>query len=295
MGSGWAAHFLRAGLDVVACDPNPAAEGYVQDTIERAWPRLAELGLAAGASRGRLRFTTELGSALADADFVQESAPEDESLKMELLRDIDARAAPDVVVASSSSGFLAARLRSRCARGSRVLVGHPFNPPYLIPLVEVVGGEGADPAAVAAAVAFYRSVHSHPIVLRKDILGYVANRLQLAMMREIFHLVAEDVASVRDIDDAIAFGPGLRWAVMGPCQVFKLGSQRPEQFGRFLDLLVEEIDMGCVASGGPTIRPGVREALIRGLEEAQGGAHAADLIARRDAAIVAFRRALGIQ
>ena len=295
MGSGWAAHFLRAGCDVVAYDPNPAAGDYVRRTVERAWPVVGALGLSEGASAHRLTVTSDLAQALDGAVFVQESAPEDEALKIKLLAQVDALASKDTVICSSSSAFLAGRLRSECASAKgRVLVGHPFNPPYLIPLVEVVAGEGADVDAVAAAVNFYTSVNSKAIVLKKDILGYVANRLQLALFREIFHLVSEDVASVADIDDAIAYGPGLRWAVFGPCQVFKLASQTSEQFGNFIDMIVEEIDDGCVAIDEPTIKPGVKESLIEGVAAAAGERSYDQLVSERDAKIIALRKAIGV-
>ena len=295
MGSGWVTHFLRAGRDVVAYDPNPAAADYVRHTVERAWPVVEALGLKEGASPSRLTVTPDLHQALDGAVFVQESAPEDESLKIKLLSEVDSLTSEDTVICSSSSGFLARRLRSECSKAKgRVLVGHPFNPPYLIPLVEVVSGEGADADAVNAAVGFYESVNSKAIVLNKDILGYVANRLQLALFREIFHLVSEEVASVADIDDAIAYGPGLRWAVFGPCQVFKLASQTPEQFGKFLDLLVEEIDHGCGAIDEPTIKPGVKEKLIEGVEAASGERSYDDLVSERDSKIIALRKAIGV-
>ena len=294
MGSGWAAHFLRAGRDVVAYDPNPAAASYVRDTVERAWPIVESLGLSEGASASRLRVTDDLATALDGAVFVQESAPEKEDLKIKLLAEIDALTSPDTVICSSSSGFLAARLRSQCKHSGRVLVGHPFNPPYLIPLVEVVAGEGADADAVTAVVEFYESVNGKAIVLKKDIAGYVANRLQLALFREIFHLVSEDVASVADIDDAIAYGPGLRWAVFGPCQIFGLASQTPAQFGDFIDLLVNEIDSGSVAIKEPTIKPGVKEKLVAGVAQAAGDRDYDSLVAERDQKVIALRKALGV-
>ena len=294
MGSGWIAHFLRAGLDVTAYDPNPEAGQYVRDTVSRAWPVVTELGLAEGASQDRVRVVSDLQEALDGAQFVQESAPEDEALKIDLLSQVDALTPPEVVICSSISGFLAARLRSKCAHGGRVLVGHPFNPPYLIPLVEIVTGEGADPQAAASAKAFYERTNSKAITLKKDILGYVANRIQLAVMKEIFHLVSEDVASVEDIDDAVAYGPGLRWAVMGPNMIFKIASQKPEQFGGFLDLLVEEIDHGCVAVNEPTIKPGVRETIIQGVIDAAAGRDHGELMAERDRKVVALRKAISV-
>ncbi|MGH6954182.1 MAG: 3-hydroxyacyl-CoA dehydrogenase NAD-binding domain-containing protein [Alphaproteobacteria bacterium] len=292
MGSGWAAHFLRAGLDVVAYDPAPAAESTTRRLVELAWPTLERLGLARGASIDRLSFTTDLKRAVQDAELVQESAFEDEPLKIKLLAEVDRIAAPEAVIASSSSGFLASRLRSGCARGGRVLVAHPFNPPYLIPLVEIVGGEGADAGAVAWAHKFYRGVGSHPIVLGKDIANYVGNRLQYAIMRELYHLVAEDVASVEDIDDALTYGPALRWAYKGPCAIFHMGVQRPAQYPDFLDGMGREIDSGrALAPEGPAMRPGVRDRIVREMTAAAAGKSHDQLMRERDEAIVRLRLA----
>ena len=154
--------------------------------------------------------------------------------------------------------------------------------------------KGADADAVTAVVEFYESVNGKAIVLKKDIAGYVANRLQLALFREIFHLVSEDVASVADIDDAIAYGPGLRWAVFGPCQIFGLASQTPAQFGDFIDLLVNEIDSGSVAIKEPTIKPGVKEKLVAGAAQAAGDRDYDSLVAERDQKVIALRKALGV-
>ena len=222
IGAGWAARCLARGIEVVASDPAPGAEGRLRESVANAWPALRRLSLAPGADPARLDFTAESEEAVAAADFVQESAPEDEALKRELLARLDAAAPPGAVIASSSSGLLPTRLQADCARPERVVVGHPFNPVYLLPLVEVLGGEATAPETIARASAFYRSLGMRPLKVRREVEGYISDRLQEALWREALHMVAEDVASTEEIDDAIVYGPGLRWAFMGPCLTFHL-------------------------------------------------------------------------
>jgi 3-hydroxyacyl-CoA dehydrogenase len=216
IGASWATLFLAKGLDVVATDPAPEAEKTLRAIVARQWAAMETLGLSAGASQSRLTFTSSLEEAVRDADFIQESGPERLEIKRELYRRMDAAARPDVVIATSSSGILISEVQTACSRPERVLVGHPFNPPHLIPLVEVVGGAAASAAAIETAMAFYAAVGKRPIHLKKEVKGHVANRLQAALWREAFSLVKEGVASVADIDTAIAEGPGLRWALLGP-------------------------------------------------------------------------------
>ena len=217
IGASWATLFLARGLDVVATDTAPEAEDKLRATVARQWAAMETLGLAPGASRSRLTFTASLEEAVRDADFIQESGPERLEIKRTLYRAMDQAARPDVVIATSSSGILISEVQIACAhRPDRVLVGHPFNPPHLIPLVEVVGGKATSDAAIATAMAFYSAVGKHPIHLKKEVKGHVANRLQAALWREAFALVQDGVATVTDIDAAVAHGPGLRWALLGP-------------------------------------------------------------------------------
>jgi carnitine 3-dehydrogenase len=222
IGGGWAARALAAGLDVSAWDPAPGAEGRLRATIENAWPALTRVGLAPGASLERLRFVSDLADAVGDADFIQESAPENEELKRELMARIDRAARPDVIIGSSSSGLLPSRFQADCAHPERVVVGHPFNPVYLLPLVEVLGGEKTAPESIERAAAFYKSIGMRPLKVRTEIPGYIADRLQEALWRELLHLVADGVATTAEIDDAIRFGPGLRWAFMGTSLIYHL-------------------------------------------------------------------------
>jgi carnitine 3-dehydrogenase len=222
IGGGWAARALAAGLDVTAWDPAPGAEERLRASIENAWPALTRVGLADGAGMDRLTFVAELADAVGDADFIQESAPENEDLKRALMVKIDAVARPDVLIASSSSGLLPSRFQADCVHSERVVVGHPFNPVYLLPLVEVLGGEKTAPEAIERAAVFYKSIGMRPLKVRTEIPGYIADRLQEALWRELLHLVADGVATTAEIDDAIRFGPGLRWAFMGTSLIYHL-------------------------------------------------------------------------
>jgi carnitine 3-dehydrogenase len=217
IGASWASLFLAKGLDVIATDPAPDAEASLRAIVARQWAAMESLGLEPGASQSRLTFTASLEEAVRDADFIQESGPERLEIKRDLYRRMDAATRPHVVIGTSSSGILISEVQTACAlRPDRVLVGHPFNPPHLIPLVEVVGGKATSAAAIETAMAFYAAVGKKPIHIRKEVKGHVANRLQAALWREAFSLVHEGVASVADIDTAIAHGPGLRWALLGP-------------------------------------------------------------------------------
>jgi carnitine 3-dehydrogenase len=242
IGSGWAARALANGLDVVAWDPAPGAETRLRAAIANAWPALERVGLRRGASRRRLTFASDLSTAVTGADFVQESGPEDERVKRSLLAQIDRVAKPGVVIASSSSGLLPTRIQAGCRHPDRVLIGHPFNPVYLLPLVELVAGERTKPPAIKKASAFYRSLGMRPLHVKREIEGYISDRLQEALWREALHLVADGVATTQEIDDAIVYGPGLRWAFMGTCLAFHLAGgddgmrHMLEQFGPALKL-----------------------------------------------------------
>jgi 3-hydroxyacyl-CoA dehydrogenase len=216
IGASWAAQYLARGFDVVATDPGPDAEAKLRKYVDDAWAALTAIGLAQGASRERLSFTTDMAQALSQADLVQENGPERPDFKMKLFADMDAATPPDSLIASSSSGITPSVMQSQCKRPERILVGHPFNPPHLIPLVEVVGGTATSAGALQQAMRFYASIGKKPILLRKEMPGHVANRLQLALYREVLYLVEQDVLSVADADAAVSWGPGLRWALMGP-------------------------------------------------------------------------------
>ncbi len=222
IGAGWAAHFLRAGYDVVAWDPGPGAHRRLAALVQSAWPVLERLGLQPGAARDRLRFAASLADAVADAHFVQESAPEVLDAKVKLLAELDAATPPGVVVASSTSGFAMSQMAAGTTTPGRFVVGHPFNPPYLIPLVEIVGGQLTGQAAVAWAEQFYTLTGKVCLTMEREVPGFVGNRLQEALWREALHMIDSGQATVQQIDDSITYGPGLRWALMGPMLTFHL-------------------------------------------------------------------------
>ena len=189
IGASWTAHYLARGFDVVATDPGPDAEAKLRKYVDDAWGLLEKNGLAAGASRDRLSFTTNQSDALAKADFVQESAPEREDFKIKLFAELDAATPEDSIIASSSSGIPMSTIQSKCKRPERCVIGHPFNPPHIVPLVEVVGGTKTSADAIKQAMAFYASIGKKPILLHKELRGHVANRLQAALYKEILYLI----------------------------------------------------------------------------------------------------------
>ena len=222
IGGGWVAYFLARGYRVVAWDPAEDAGTRLRHLVRLAWPALTELGLAAGASLENLTVEDDLGTACAGADFVQESAPEDLELKRTLLADIDAATPVHVVISSSTSGYGMSQMQDRCVHPERTVVGHPFNPPYLIPLVEVVGGTATAPEAVEWTAAFFRHAGKSVITMDREVPGFIANRLQEALWREALHMVAAGEATVEQIDLSITDGPGLRWPIHGPMLTFHL-------------------------------------------------------------------------
>jgi carnitine 3-dehydrogenase len=286
IGASWASSFLFHGLDIVASDPAPEAEAFLRRFVADAWPVLAKLGRAAdGASPERLRFVRDPVEAVRGAAFVQESAPEREDLKVELIQQLDAALPEDAIIASSSSGFLVSALQARCARPERVVLGHPFNPPHLIPLVEVIGGARTSALTIERTLGFYRAVGKHPIHIKKEVKGHVANRLQAAIWREAVHLVAEGVASVADVDAAIAYGPGLRWALMGPHLTFALAGG-DGGMPHFMEHLAVPMQGWWATLGDPTLTPDVQQKIIEGVADEMAGRSVPDIARWRDAALV---------
>ncbi|MGH3087188.1 MAG: L-carnitine dehydrogenase [Rubrobacteraceae bacterium] len=285
IGYGWAARLLANGLDVIATDPAPGAEERLRAGVDNAWPALERVGLASGASRKRLEFVSDLEEALSGADFVQESAPEREDLKRELLTRIDAATLPQTIIASSSSGLLPTRIQADCRHPERVVIGHPFNPVYLLPLVEVVGGERTAPETIERAMDFYRSVGMKPLRVRKEIEGYLSDRLQEALWRENLHLVAEGVATTEELDDAIIYGPGLRWALMGVNLTFHVAGGESgmehmlRQFGPALKLPWTKLE-------APELTDGLIRRMVEGTKEQAAGRSVAELGRRRDEFLV---------
>jgi carnitine 3-dehydrogenase len=291
IGAGWAARCLAHGLDVAAWDPAPEAEAKLRAAVDNAWPAVSKLGLWPGAERARLTFAATLEEACAGADFVQECAPEREDLKRKLLARVDAAVPARVIIASSSSGLLPSRIQADCRRPGRVVIGHPFNPVYLLPLVEVLGGAQSDAEAVRRAMAFYRALGMHALEVRNEIEGYVSDRLQEAVWREILHLVNDGVASTEEVDDAISYGPGLRWAIMGTCLTFHLaggeGGLRHmlEQFGPALKLPWTKLE-------APELNETLIERMVEGTRRQAAGRSVRELERLRDDCLIAIMQAL---
>src|ERR671932_1317512 len=282
IGASWTSCFLARGLDVVATDPARGAEDRLRADVEAHWPALERLGLAPGASPDRLTFTADVEAAVSDAQFVQESGPEREAVKQPLFAALDAAAGPDVVLASSSSGLLPTVIQAACERHpERVLVGHPFHPAHLVPLVEVVGGERTGEAALARATAFYAQLGKRPIRVRAELPGPLANRLQAALWREAYSLVDRGAATVAEIDAAITHGPGLRWALLGPFATQHL-SGGVGGLAHVLEHLGPPMEEWWDDLGSPRLTPELRERAVAGVEQELADVDREALTAARD-------------
>jgi carnitine 3-dehydrogenase len=292
IGGGWVAYFLAHGYDVVAWDPAPEAEDRLRHLVDAAWPALTELGLSGGADRSRLRVEADLATALAGAHFIQESAPEDLELKRRLLADIDAAAPEGVVISSSTSGYGMSEMYTSCENPDRLIVGHPFNPPYLIPLVEVVGGEKTSAEVVEWTADFFRHVGKSVITMEREVPGFIANRLQEALWREALHMVAAGEATVEQIDLSITDGPGLRWPVQGPMLTFHLAGGQGGM-AHMLDHFGPSLQSPWTRLVAAELTPELRDAVVDGCDREAAGRSIDDLVAERDAGVIAVLRALG--
>ncbi len=281
IGASWAAHFLAQGMDVAAWDPAPDGERRTREFVERAWPAVERIGTRDGASPDRLRWHSSVAGALEGADFVQESAPEVAAVKIALYEQIDDALGSDVVMASSTSGLIMSELQAERAAAARFVVGHPFNPPHLIPLVEVLGGRETSPAAIGWALDFYETFGKKAVQLHKEVPGHLVNRLQAALWREAMDAVLSGLASVEDVDAAIAYGPGLRWAVMGPFRLCALAGG-PGGMSGFLDHFGPAIESWWTDMRDVELTPDVKDDLIARFEETLDGKSLADLAAERD-------------
>jgi 3-hydroxyacyl-CoA dehydrogenase len=270
IGASWAAYYLSRGFDVVATDPAPNAEASLRKYVDDAWPLLASAGLSPGASRERLKFTASMGRALAEADLVQENAPERPDFKIKLFAEMDQVAPPDAIIASSSSGITMDVMQSACKHPERCVIGHPFNPPHVVPLVEVVGGAKTSEAVIERAMSFYASIGKKPIRLHKALPGHAANRLQAAVYKEILFLIQQGVLDVADADLAVSYGPGLRWGVMGQSLQWHLGGGTGG-IHHFMDHLMGPLQGMMENLQMPDITPALKQTVIDGvLKEARG-------------------------
>jgi 3-hydroxyacyl-CoA dehydrogenase len=290
IGASWTALFLAHGLAVAVYDPAADSERRVRDFVARAWPALEQLGIVKPSGAGAMSFRGDPAEAVAGAQFVQENGPENLPAKRALFARMEQGLGRDAIVASSTSGLLPSDLQAGRTLPERYLVGHPFNPPHLIPLVELVGGRATEPAALDRAAAFYTAVGKRTIRLKRELPGHVANRMQAALYREAIHLVLEGVASMDDVDAAIAYGPGLRWALMGPHRSHHLAGGE----GGMRHLL-EHIGPGIASwwqdLGRPDLTPDAIDRLVAAFE-ASGPRPIAELAAERDALLLALLETL---
>jgi 3-hydroxyacyl-CoA dehydrogenase len=282
IGASWTALFLANGLDVVATDVAPGAEAALKHFVAEAWPALQRLGLASGASQNRLSFTAALTDAIKDADLVQENGPEKIEFKKTLYRQLDELLHPRVIIASSSSGLTMSEIQSACEmHPERCVIGHPFNPPHLVPLVEIVGGAKTSKNTIERAAEFYSSIGQRTVRVNKEMPGHVANRLQAALAREVYYLVAEGVVSAADVDTALCWGPGLRWGIMGNMMLNHLGGG-PGGIEHFFQQFAGPMTAWWKTLGSPVLTPEVQKKLIDSVHAEVGSRSIGELAAERD-------------
>jgi 3-hydroxyacyl-CoA dehydrogenase len=282
IGASWTALYLAKGLEVVATDVAPDAETSLRRFVKAAWPALERLGLAPGASQSRLTFTPDLPTAVAGADLIQENGPERIDFKKKLYGQLDALLPPDAIIASSSSGLTMSEIQSGAAsHPERCVIAHPFNPPHLIPLVEIVGGAKTSEATIRRAAEFYTSIGQRTVRLNKEMPGHVANRLQAALAREVYYLVSEGVVSAADVDTALCWGPGLRWGVMGNMMLNHLGGG-PGGIEHFFQQFSGPMTAWWKTLGSPVLTPEVQKKLIDSVHAEVGARPIAELEAQRD-------------
>ena len=277
IGASWSALFLANGLSVVASDPAPGAEKWLREFVEKAMSDLRSLGLEGS---GALTFTVDAGEAVSGADFVQENGPEREEIKVALLAELDAAAPAHAIIASSTSALLRSKIVAQCKSRERVIVGHPFNPPHLIPLVEIVG-PAPDADAVRRAVAFYRSIGKETVVLKKEAIGHLINRITSAGWREGVSLVQQGLADPADIDRAITAGPGMRWPFLGPYEMYHLGGGEGG-IAHYFDHLQPIQEERWKDMPTPQLDDAFRRKIIESVQEMASGMTIAELAKRRD-------------
>ena len=282
IGASWAALFLAKGLEVVATDIAPDAEATLRRFVEVAWPALKRLGLAPGASQSKLTFTSDLVAAVKVADLVQENGPERIEFKQKLYGQLDQMLSSDVIIASSSSGLTMSEIQSGCgSHPERCVIGHPFNPPHLIPLVEIVGGVKTSEDTIERVTQFYTAMGKRPVRLHKELSGHVANRLQAAIIREVYYLVSEGVLSAADADTALCWGPGLRWGIMGNMLLNHLGGGQGG-IEHFLQQFTGPMTAWWNALGEPVLTPEVQKKLIDSVHAEVGSRSIDELATERD-------------
>jgi carnitine 3-dehydrogenase len=291
IGGGWTAHFLAQGYNVNAYLHSENEIRAFKSILQTAWVSLSELGLAEGASMDNLNITTNLEESLKGTNFVQESAPERLEIKQSLYQELGELVATDVIISSSTSGLTMTEIQKQCGTPDRTVIGHPFNPPYLLPLVEIVGGKKTNPEAVSWAAEFYKSAGKSPLVMKKEIPGFVATRLQEALWREALHMVSNGEATPADIDNALINGPAARMAVQGQCMAFHVAcgeggmATNLDQFGPALKLPWTRLK-------APELTKDLRDKMVDGCAEMAGDQHFEKMAEDRDKKIVAVLNAI---
>jgi 3-hydroxyacyl-CoA dehydrogenase len=282
IGASWTSLFLAKGLQVVATDIAPNAEAALRKFVDTAWPALKRLGLSPGASQSNLKFTADLPQAVAGADLVVENGPERIDFKQKLYGQLDDLLPPDVIIASSSSGLTMSEIQKGAAsHPERCVIAHPFNPPHLIPLVEIVGGAKTSETTIRRAEEFYTSIGQQTVRLNKEMPGHVANRLQAALAREVYYLVEEGVVSAADVDTALSWGPGLRWGVMGNMMLNHLGGGAGG-IEHFFQQFSGPMTAWWKTLGSPVLTPEVQKKLIDSVHGEVGSRTVEELEAARD-------------
>jgi carnitine 3-dehydrogenase len=282
IGASWSALFLAKGLQVVATDPAPNAEASLRKFVKSAWPAVERLGLSPGASQSNLEFTADLAQAVAGADVVQENGPERVDFKQKLYGQLDELLPPDVIIASSSSGIPMSQIQVGArSHPERCVIAHPFNPPHLIPLVEIVGGAKTSEETIRRAREFYDSIGRRTVRINKEMSGHVANRLQAALAREVYYLVTEGVVSAADVDTALSWGPGLRWGIMGNMMLNHLGGG-PGGIEHFFEQFAGPMTTSWKALGSPVLTPELQKKLIDSVHAEVGSRSIEELEAERD-------------
>ncbi|GAA3705344.1 3-hydroxyacyl-CoA dehydrogenase NAD-binding domain-containing protein [Oceanisphaera sediminis] len=292
IGGAWALHFLRMGMDVVAYDPGPNAREKLLAMVEQIWPTMQKLGLREGASPSRLRFADSLEELVNSVEVIQESTPENLNAKRGLFAELDRLAPPDVVIISSTSGFAMTDMAVEVQQqADRFVVGHPFNPPYLVPFCEVCGGERTSQDVVDWTAAFYEAIEKQVAKMDKELPGFIGNRLQEALWREALHMVANNECSVEDIDKAIAYGPGLRWAIMGHCLTYHLGGGQGGM-AHLLDHFEESLKEPWTRLDAPELTPQLKDDMVAGCLSQANGASINELIQERDDCLIRIMQTL---
>jgi carnitine 3-dehydrogenase len=284
IGASWAAYYLSRGFNVIATDPAPNAEINLRNYVAEALKTLGKHEPPQDDSENRLSFTPKMAQALSDADFVQENAPERPDFKAKLFADMDDATPPDSILASSSSGITMDVIQSQCKRPERCVIGHPFNPPHIIPLVEIVGGARTSPHTIEKAMEFYTSIEKKPIRLSKALPGHVANRLQAALYKEILYIIQQGVLSVEDADVAVSYGPGPRWGVMGPSLQWHVGGGQGG-IQHFMEHLMSGLEGLMKSLGTPIVTPELKRTIADGVMRMAGNRSVEQLAEKENAVL----------